>query len=884
MPELKYKKTNRGWSLSAQTGKSLLRFSGDFNETRIILEKLDNFFEKTTLAMLWLLVFLGLTAFGLNAYFGLQNKAWLFWLTPSIYNIIFWTAAFFACYLWAKNKQAAMEAKHLNILHYEENKNRLKETTVDIYRLFNKEAKITWNNAISFAKQRQQNTKKLLNTNKKESPVEVIASDLILSLLARPSIQLAFLRLGTNFEDIGTLVKNHSLLSPCSPSFELQRLPFVAFAESLKLHNKNIDPLMLLCALSIDLPEDHILKAIFFNIDLSTEKLEILASWIFNLDLLSQEIKIFKKLAKFKPENEINRGLTSVPTYYLDQYSHDLTWDAKHGNLPISLGRAPDLNEIFKLLNEGRKNLLIKGEAGTGRTTVINELAFKMVSEQVPKILQDKRLVRLEVSGILGSGRRAETIFIDALKEAVSSGNIVLVIEEIHMLGKTVSSSGLSLAELLVDFLQNHGLMVIGTTTVENHSDYLHDLANFDDVFTSYELAPLTKDGIILACCVRATLLEYRQKCFFRYSAIEQAVELTDIYLKNLGQPQKAISVLVEAATRGKNNNQKIIGAKEIENIISKKTHVPAHTFGKNEAEKLLSLEKTLGQFIVGQTAAVEAVAEGLRRARSGLTNGSRPLGSFMFLGPTGVGKTEVARVLAREYFGEPKYLLRLDMSEYQGNEGLTKLLGGNTGKTDSVMVKHLKNYPFCLLLLDEFEKAGPEIINLFLQILEDGRLTSGKGETLDLTHCMVIATSNAGTGEIQNGLKQNLSMEQIKQKLFSLTLANIFPPELLNRFDGIIVFSPLAPAEVEQIALLQLQNLAAQLLIKGVKLSFTKNVANEIAQKAFDPLLGARPVRRYIQDHVESFIAKLILAKKLPRGSNVVVDLEKDKLVIKQT
>ncbi len=885
MLSLTFQKTNNGnWPRKARANNTVLAFNGSFKESRISLEKIHDAIEKLVLLILWILAALGVIAFSVSAWNGIENKSWFFLLAPSGYNSVFWISVFTSCYLWAKSKQNELNNKTLNLLHFEAvQKHSQKPPEIDIYHLFNKETKTAWNNSLKFAKLRQQNLKKLFGQNRRSDNLEVIATDLIQSLLEQQSTKLIFLRLGVNPEDIKTLISNYALLSPKASEEELYKIPFTAFTESLKLHNKTIDPLMLLCALAIDLNENHILQAVFFNLNLSIEKLEILATWIFNLELLSKDLKIFHKLAKLKPESEINRGLTAIPTYYLDRYSRDLTWDAKHGNLPMALGRNNDLSEIFKLLSQGRKSLLIKGEPGTGRTTLINELAFKMVSEQVPKILQDKRLVRLEISGILGSGHRAETIFIDSLKEASRSGNIILVIEEMHTLSKTTSVSGLSFAELLIDYLQNHNLMVLGTTSLEDYTDYLHNVANFDEVFASYELSSLTKESVLLACCIRASLLEYKGRCFFRYPAIEQAVELTDIYLKDMGQPQKAISILVEAVSRAQSSKHKIITPEIIEKIISDKTHVPAHTFSQNEAEKLLRLENTLSKFIVGQAAAVEAVAEGLRRARSGLASDQRPLGSFLFLGPTGVGKTEVARVLAREYFGDPKYLLRLDMSEYQGEGGLNKLLGAPQSRTDSPLIKHLKNYPFCLLLLDEFEKASGEILNLFLQVLEDGRLTSGRGETLDLTHCLIIATSNAGTREIQEGIKQNLRLEQIKQRLFSLTLSAIFPPELLNRFDGIIVFSPLSPGEVQQIAYLQLQNLTHQLLEKGIKLSFTQNVTKEIAEKAFDPLLGARPVRRYIQDHVESFIAKLLLSKKLPRGSSVVIDLEKGQLTVKQ-
>jgi ATP-dependent Clp protease ATP-binding subunit ClpB len=275
-------------------------------------------------------------------------------------------------------------------------------------------------------------------------------------------------------------------------------------------------------------------------------------------------------------------------------------------------------------------------------------------------------------------------------------------------------------------------------------------------------------------------------------------------------------------------------------------------------------------------------VAESLRRARSGLSSGSRPVGSFLFVGPTGVGKTELARTLASVYFGKEEYLLRLDMSEYQGADALNKLLGTNLSIQDTVFVKHLKNYPFCLFLLDEFEKASKEVLNLFLAVLEDGRLTTAKGETLDLTHSIIIATSNAGTSEIQSGLKAGQTLAQIQNLLTNQILLQYFSPELLNRFDGVILFSPLSSAQVEAITQLQLGHLITKLAEQHIKFGFTETAVKKIATEAFDPLLGARPIRRYLQDHVEGLIAKLLLQKSLAAGSNATLDVKDNEFVIR--
>ena len=876
------KNSGPGWPLAARAGKVSLTFGGSLKAERIGKERLSFLLERVVDILLWSLLLLGLLALAASAYAGFQ--AWggrylwegRFLWEGSAYNFVFWLSALTDLYLWARRAQKNLDNQDTDLMALEERTwQPVNEETVDVYELFNREAKLAWNGALKFAQKRQAAAARLALEPGSAAPVKITAADLLLSLLENRSVASLFFRIGVNVHDIAEVIKNYALLAgeKAEGLEHFDQIPFAALQEATKLHNKTIDPLMLLCSLPSCLGDEHIIQAIFLNINLSQEKLENIASWIFHLRLLGEDLRLFKKLSKFKPDSDINTGLTSVPTIYLDRYGQDLTRQAKYGRLPVALGRGTDLKEIFKLATAGTGNIVVKGEVGSGRTTLVNELAYKMASEQVPSLYQDKRLVRLDIAGILGSGQKTESLFVQTLKEAVFSGNIILVIEDIQELAQTMSGSGLSLLDILINFLQSHRLTVIATTSVEGYTDYLRDAANFEQVFNPYELRHLSHNEILLACCIRASLLETHNDCLFKYQAIEQAVDLTDVYIHGQNQPQKAIAVLVEAASRAKHQSKKIVSETLVQQIISEKTHIPADTLKEDETEKLLHLEELIGQRVIGQRSAVTAVAEGLRRARSGLASGSRPLASFLFLGPTGVGKTEIARTLADIYFGESKFLLRLDMSEFRGPDGMEKLLGRADGALDTPIVKHIKNYPFCLLLLDEFEKASPEITNLFLQILEDGRLTSGRGEVLDLTHTLIIATSNAGSAEIQDGIRQSLSLDQIKTRLFNQTLHQFFPPELLNRFDAVVVFSPLSQDEVEQVSLLQLQALQHDLLQKGVKATFTLNVARDVAKNAFDPSLGARPIRRYIQDHLESFVAKLLLQKKLKRGSIVTID-----------
>lgn len=870
MIDLEYKKSGGPWPLQATAQGVELNFSGSLDSKGAKRELAKAALNHIGSIILWALAALGVMAFILSFLQGLQNRQWLFFLDTNLFNLIFWVTAFTSTYLWAKTKQAELQETAVNVLHWEtlSRDNNSSKLPLDVYSLFDTQAKKIWNLAI------------IKTVEQNPNAAEPTGVSVFLSLLEDPAVRLVFARLGVRIKDMQILLNNYVKLS-ATETENLSTLPFLAFAESVKMHNPALDPLMLLCALVAVLPEDHIIQDILFNIGVNQATVEVVAAWILNMRLLKNNFHNLLKLSKTKPDNEINVGLTSVPTLYLDSYATDLTWKAKHGALPVALGRAVDLHNIFGLLSQGGRNIVIKGPPGAGRTTLLNELAYKMAAEQVPKILQDKRLLNIEIGAIVGNKQKTENVFLHLLKEAARDGNIILVIKDLHALSKTQTESGLSLLELLINFMQHQQLLVLATTTVEDYTAFLRPVAGFEEAFSSYELTQLSSEDIILACCIKASLMENKEKVFFRFQSIEQAVSLTDIYIRGVSQPQKAVSVLVEAAARAKNNGKKFVTKELIQQIVSEKTHIPSENFNENEADKLLNLEEAMSKYIVGQKEAITAVAESLRRARSGVAASGRPLSSFLFLGPTGVGKTEVAKTLAAVYFGEEKYLLRLDMSEYQGAEGLAKLLGVNGSKTDSELVKHIKNYPFCLLLMDEFEKASKEIHNIFLEVLEDGRLTTGNGETLDVTHCLIIATSNAGAGNIQAGLASGKTLEQIKQQLYNQILTQNFSPELLNRFDGIILFSPLSRDEVRQVTLLQLEYLKIKLKEKGIRLDFTDSVINDIAINAYDPSLGARPIRRYIQDHVEGLIAKLLLSRQLPRGSTITIDFKDGKLQI---
>jgi ATP-dependent Clp protease ATP-binding subunit ClpC len=864
--------TTTDWPIESRDGSIRFIFSGTLSTVRISREKAGQAIFQTTRLILILLAFSGLLALG----YGIWREFFEFGLALPFahrwYNLLFWTSILGDSYLCALLVHRHLEQRALFITPKTRALWEHQASTVDIYRLFTKEAKLSWNSILSNAK-----TGSLATVN---------TFSVLASLLESDTGKLAFLRLGISTEELIAVLKAQAD-RPGLASFDqnlIHQLPFLAYETAIRLRSPAIDSLLLLCTLVRSLPKGHPMLEFLFKLDVSQETLEILAVWIFNIRLLSEEYSTFKKLAKFRSDSEVDRGLTAVPTPYLDQFSEDLTRKAKYGQLSVSLGREQDVDALLGLLSNGSRNVVIKGEVGSGRSTVVEELAYRMVTEDVPRLLQDKRLIKLELSGIVGSRLPAETVLIEALSEAERSGNIALVLEDIHILAKASSGKGLSLLEILVSHIQESNLIVIGTTTLADYSDYLARTLNFDQLFSSYELEQLSPRSILLACCIRVSFLESRFGVLFTFQSIHTAISLSDQYFKDTAQPQKAIGLLTEVATRVHNaaSKDKIVTEQLIQKLVAEKTHVPESSFSQAEAQKLLDLEAELAESIIGQKPAVRAVVDAMQRARSGLSRRNRPIASFLFVGPTGVGKTELAKQLALKYFGSEQYFLRLDMSEYQGTDGIEKMLGQKADTQDTSFVKHIKHFPFGLFLLDEFEKASRDVLNLFLQVFEDGRITNARGETLDLTHTIIIATSNAGTPDIQAGMKTGESLEQIQGKLFDQILMKHFAPELLNRFDGVILFTPLAPEEVQKITELQLARLAKQLLdTKGIEFNYTPAAVAEIAKKAYDPLLGARPIRRYVQDHVETLLAKLLLSQNPSRGTTITLDLQENNLII---
>jgi ATP-dependent Clp protease ATP-binding subunit ClpC len=589
--------------------------------------------------------------------------------------------------------------------------------------------------------------------------------------------------------------------------------------------------------------------------------------------------------AQIKFDNLVNsKGIAADWAYgytlNLDRYSHDITKDLTSGRAhPYLAGRDAELKELQHILaRTTQSNALLVGEEGTGKTTIVQLLAQKSLQGTTLPQLLNKRFLQLDLTSLLSntdSAGELEKRLKGLLIDTERAGNIVLVVPYLeYIAGAGEGLIKVDLTGTLMDALTSHNIQVIGLTDHAGYKKYLEPRHSFLEAFERVDVASLDRNGSIRTLEEMAPNLERRHRLILTYNAIKASVDLSSHYLPDKELPGKAIELLDETAVAASSQEKHILTADDVAAFISQKTKVPIGKTDQAERAKLLKLEDYLHQRVIGQNEAIAAVSNALRRSRAGLRDEKRPIGVFLFLGPTGVGKTETSKALANAYFGDEQAMLRIDMSEYESQDSQSKLIGspnepGNL--TDAV-----RTHPYCLILLDEIEKAHPKILDTFLQVFDDGRLTDGLGRTIDFTNTIIIATSNAEAEQIREVIQSGSDIVQSKGQLVdNLMRAGTFRPELLNRFDEIVLFRPLSLQEITQVVTILLKDLAANLGKQDINLKVTPEALTKIAQAGFDPIFGARPLRRYIQDHVESTLSKKLLAGEIKRGDTIILKPE---------
>ena len=665
---------------------------------------------------------------------------------------------------------------------------------------------------------------------------------------------------------------------PVIPTLALQswNLIFDAYEEAWNHRSTYVDVTDILIAI---VRQDKKIGDIFFDFGVKIDALQNVAEWVRVRERMrvARSKRIHGSRGRLQ-KGDTNRAMTAMATPLLNSCSTDITRQSLFGNLEPLIGRTAEIETIFRTLQGGGMSVLLVGNHGVGKKTVIHGIADLMVSENVPHVLQDKRLVELDVPRLLAGANpsEAEDRLLQILTEIEQAGNIILVVPSIEkMIGISIGTSqSMDVASVLQHELSKGTFLTIATTTPEQ---YNRTIANgqLSSVFQKIDIDEMDVNATIQVLEAKAGFIEYKQHVWFSYSALERAASMSARYVHDTFLPTKAIEICNEAAlyVRNKKGKDQLVTADDIANIIADKTKIPVTAVTENEVTKLMRLETEMHRRVVGQDEAVTLVANALRRSRAEISSGKRPIANFLFLGPTGVGKTELTKTIADVYFGSEQQMIRLDMSEYQDTDSIYRLIGRPGEQGTGMLTEMVRQKPFALLLLDEIEKADPNILNLFLQVMDDGRLSDSVGRVIDFTNVILIATSNAGTQYVQDQIMLGMTSEHIKNQLIHGELKQYFRPEFLNRFDAIVLFKQLSKEQIVDVAKNNLRALGKKLEERGIVLEVTESGARALAEAGYDPEFGARPLRRVIQDRVENVIAGMLLQNQVPRGGTIVVD-----------
>ena len=665
----------------------------------------------------------------------------------------------------------------------------------------------------------------------------------------------------------------------------------------------------------------------------------------------TQVIRMLGETAEI-PSSTSNKR-TKTPT--LDEFGSNLTQLAGEGKLDPVVGRQKEIERVIQILGRRTKNNPVMiGEPGVGKTAIAEGLAQRIANNDIPDILEDKRVVTLDI-GLLVAGTKYRGEFEERLKKIMDeirqAGNVILVIDEVHtLIGAGAAEGAIDAANILKPALARGELQCIGATTLDEYRKHIERDAALERRFQPVMVGEPSVDETIEILHGLRDRYEQHHKLKITDDALEAAAKLSSRYISDRYLPDKAIDLIDEAGSRvrlinsqlppaakeldrelrqvlkdkddavrsqdfdkagelrdremdiksqiraiasakktetSSNDDSPVVDSEDIAQIVSSWTGVPVIKITESESTKLMHMEDTLHQRLIGQEDAVKAVSRAIRRARVGLKNPNRPIASFVFSGPTGVGKTELTKALAAYFFGSEEAMIRLDMSEFMERHTVSKLIGSPPGyvgyNEGGQLTEAVRRRPYTVVLFDEIEKAHPDVFNMLLQILEDGRLTDAKGRTVDFKNTLLIMTSNIGSKVIEKGgggLGFEFADEQAESQynrirsLVNEELKQYFRPEFLNRLDEIIVFRQLNKDEVKQISDIMLRDVFSRLTDKNIALEVTEKFKERLVEEGFNPSYGARPLRRAIMRLLEDVLAEEILSGRLKEGMTAIVDI----------
>jgi len=626
---------------------------------------------------------------------------------------------------------------------------------------------------------------------------------------------------------------------------------------------------------------DPVFQKFLFDKQFSSKDIFNLAAWERERRMKEKRLGRFWDYHNLMRIGSVGKAWAAGYTPTLDYFSFDLT-TAMAGYSAGSVGRRNEIENIERVLSKtGENNVVIVGDSDIGKRGVLYGFSALVVGGQTMPGLNFKRVVMLDIDKVLSGLKTPGEIRLrvnQILSEAVGAGNVILAVEDIHNFVGTEASFGVDISGILIPYLKSPKFQLIALTTFEGYHKSIVRSISFSNLFEKVEIKEPTKEESLLVIENIAPDFEKKYKLFISYGALREVVELSEKFIQDVPFPEKAIRLLNEAVIfAAGQKGKKIVLFSDVQQIVSGKVEIPIGELQAEEKEKLKNLEKIMHQRIVNQEEAVMAVCAAMRRSRTGVATAKKPIGTFLFLGPTGVGKTETTKTLAEAYFGSEKRMIRLDMSEYQQIDAINRLIGSPDGKEPGYLVTAIREDPFSLVLLDEIEKAHPNILNLFLQVLDEGRLTDNIGRTVSFLNAIIIGTSNAGSEFIRQAVLENKELDLFKKELLDkLQRESIFRPEFLNRFDEVIIFKPLSREHLLKIASLMLNSLNKRLLSQGIGISISPELLEKLVELGSDPVFGARAMARVIQDKVENFVANKLLGGEIKRGEMIVIDPQK--------
>lgn len=622
--------------------------------------------------------------------------------------------------------------------------------------------------------------------------------------------------------------------------------------------------------LMVAFKESPLLKKIMVLTNIFEKDIENLISWLESLKKEKPDI--------FAIRGSMGRKWSAGYSITLDRYGINITEKIKEYGELISHNEEVNFLERA-LIKSGKSNALIVGNPGSGRKSVVYNFAQRSLFGKSLESLNYKRVIEINMESLLAriqSVEEVEFTLDNIFKEAVLAGDIILVINNIHEFAGESSKIGtINITGIISPFLSMPDFKFIAITDYSGLHTKIEKNHSFLNFFEKIEISEVSKNDTLKILQTLVAYYEKKYKVFIPYSTLKQIVDLSEKYLPNSFFPEKGIDLLEESVIFvSSSKKEKVVLLKHVNQVVSNKTDIPVGDVEEKEKEILLNLENLIHKRIINQEEAVKEISTALRRSRAEIKTRKGPMGSFLFLGSTGVGKTETAKALADIYFGSEEKIIRLDMSEFQNTSDISRLIGGE--KEVGMLTSPVRESPFSLLLLDEIEKAHPNILNLFLQILDEGHITDGTDRKIDFKNTIIIATSNAGYQIILDAIDNKDPFEKVKENLFNFIFKNnIFKPEFINRFDSAVMFHPLTQDNLLKISALIFGSLKINLEKKGIKLIISDNLREKIVELSYEPKFGAREMRRIIQEKVENNLAEALLQGKIQRGDRVGIDDE---------